>query len=71
MIRASRTVIRQLKGIERLGLERNNSADFVGSATAPHTLSSDAHVLSSELRPKRWRARVETETEGLDRWEAC
>lgn len=34
------------------------------SATAPHTLSSDAHVFCSELRPKRWRARVETETEG-------
>ncbi|KAH0863159.1 hypothetical protein HID58_080370 [Brassica napus] len=76
MISASRTVIRLLKGIESICLERNSSAEdgksldrtagFVGYATAPHILSSDAPVLSSELRPKRWRARVESETEGLD-----
>ncbi|WZZ02965.1 hypothetical protein YC2023_088886 [Brassica napus] len=62
MMSASRTVIRLLKGIESICLERNSSgkdeksldrtAGFVGYATAPHTLSSDAHVLSSELRPK-------------------
>ncbi|KAH0883619.1 hypothetical protein HID58_059715 [Brassica napus] len=59
---------KHMSGKEQLCGRWKKTAGFVGYATAPYTLSSDAPVLSSELRPKHWRARVESETEGLDWW---